>query len=205
MSALCLAVSAEAATLTTNACVRTYRGAGQVAIAGAGFTPGALVTIRSSPPGVVASVMADPASNFSMMVRAPKFNPFARQLQRFTLTASDGVDPALIARTAYKQVRVAYTTIPATGSATRAATHTVRGLLPGRTTYLHFRLGGKTRRNVALGKANSPCGIASRRMALLPTRSRPGLWSVYADQVPVYSKTTVPQLAYTFEIERVRR
>lgn len=202
---LSVVASADAAKLTTDACVRTYKGVGKVPIAGTGFTPGALISIRSNPPGVVSTVMADPAGTFSMTVPAPRFNPFARQLQAFALTATDTINPGLTAKTSYKQVRLAYTSKPSTGSPTRQVTHVVSGFTPGKSTYLHFRLKGRTQRNVTLGKADSPCGIASRRMALLPTTSRPGLWSVYADQAPVFSPTTVPQLAYTFVIKRVPR
>ena len=49
-----------------------------------------------------------------------------------------------------------------------------------------------------LGKGDSPCGVASKRMALLPTRSRPGTWTVYVDQAATYSKSTSPQLKYSF-------
>jgi hypothetical protein len=78
----------------------------------------------------------------------------------------------------------------------------VRGFVPGKNIYLHFRFNGQTKRNVKVGKADSPCGVASKRMALLPTQSRPGTWTVYADQAAVYSKSTQPQLKYTFTITR---
>jgi hypothetical protein len=199
---LALGASAEAATISTPRCIRTVEGAGTVPIAGTGFTPGATVSIRSKPSGVFASATADAAGNFSTRAPAPAFRPFARQLQTFRLAARDGVDPAIVASTTYRQVRVGYTTNPPTGRPGRKAIHTVRGLIAGKNTYLHFRFGGQTQRNVKLGRADSPCGVASRRMALLPTRSRPGTWSVYADQVAVYSKTTRPQLKYTFVIRR---
>jgi hypothetical protein len=200
--ALASGASAEAATLTTTPCVRTAKGQGTVPIAGTGFTPGATVSLRSEPPGIFTSVLADAAGNIATSTSAPSFNPFARQLQTFAITAKDGVNPAVVATTTYKQVRLGYTTNPSKGRPTLMATHTARGLLPGRSIYLHFRFGGQTRRNVKLGKADSPCGVASRRMPLLPTKSRPGTWSLYVDQAATYSKTTSPQLAYSFVITR---
>lgn len=201
-SVLALAASAEAATISTLPCIRTADSRGTVPMAGSGFTPGSSVSIRSEPPGVFASAVTDAAGNFASSSGPPSFNPFSRSLQTFTLTATDGVNPANVATTTYKQVRVGYSTNPATGRPTRKATHTVRGFVPGKNTYLHFRFNGQTKRNVKIGRANSPCGVASKRMALLPTRSRPGKWTVYADQAAVYSKSTSPQLKYTFVITR---
>jgi len=201
-SVLALAASAEAATVSTFSCVRTANGVGTVPIVGAGFTPGSPVSIRSEPPGIFTSAVTDAAGNFTTTSSAPSFNPFARQLQTFALTATDGINPAIVATSSYQQVRVGYTTNPSTGRPSRKATHTVRGFAPGKSIYLHFRFNGQTKRNVNIGRANSPCGIASRRMALLPTTSRPGKWSVYADQAATYSKTTAPQLKYTFTITR---
>jgi hypothetical protein len=201
-SIVALTASAEAATVSTTPCVRTADGRGTVPIAGAGFTPGATVSIRSEPAGIFTSVLADAAGNIATTTSAPSFNPFARQLQTFAIAATDGVNPALVAATTYKQVRVGYTTSPATGRPTRKATHTVRGFVPGKNIHLHFRFGGQTRRNVKIGRADSPCGTASKRMALLPTRSRPGIWTVYVDQAASYSKTTSPQLKYSFKITR---
>jgi hypothetical protein len=201
-AALALASSAEAATISTLPCVRTANGVGTVPIAGTGFTPGTSVSIRSSPTGVFTSALADAAGNFSTTTSAPSFNPFARQLQTFTLAAIDGANTAINATTTYQQVRVGYTTNPATGKPSRKATHTVRGFFPGKNIYLHFRFNGQTKRNVKVGRADSPCGNASKRMALLPTRSRPGKWTVYADQAAAYSKSTRPQLKYSFVITR---
>ena len=39
-------------------------------------------------------------------------------------------------------------------------------------------------------------------MALLPTRSHPGTWTVYVDQVKAYHKGTPAQLKYKFVISR---
>jgi len=209
-AALALAAPAQAATVTTLPCVpvvSTLSSSPNMPITGTGYTPGALVTVRyasvqSPTPTFLTSATADPAGNFSVAAIAPIFAKFDTQLQTFGISATDGVNPALVAGTTYKQVRVGYTTNPSTGKPSRTATHTVRGFTPGKNIYLHFRFNGQTKRNVKVGQANSPCGIASRRMALLPTRSRPGTWTVYADQQATYSKNTRPQLKYSFVIRR---
>ena len=201
-SVLVLAASADAATLATSPCVRTLDGQGTVPLTGTGFTPGSSVSLRSDPAGVFTSAVTDAAGNFTTTSSTPSFNPFSRQLQTVTLAATDSVNPALTATTTYQQVRVGYTTNPSSGPPTLVVTHTVRGFVPGKNIWLHFRFGGKTKRNAKVGKANSPCGIASKRMRLLPTQSRVGLWTVYVDQSSSFSLTTRPQLKYGLRIRR---
>jgi hypothetical protein len=199
---LVLAASADGATLATSPCVRTVGGQGMARISGTGFTPLSSVSVRSVPAGVFTSAVADAAGSFTTTSSTPGFNPFSRQLQTVTIAAADGIDPALTAATTYKQVRVGYTTNPASGPPTLVVTHTVRGFTPAKNVWLHFRFGGRTKRNAKVGRANSPCGIASRRMRLLPTRSRAGLWIVYVDQSRSFSLNTRPQLKYGLRIRR---
>ena len=204
---LSLAAPASGATLTTLPCIPIVPGASQMPVAGTGFTPGGRVTVYyasavSPTPSYLTAATADPAGNFDVQATPPLFAKFNTQLQTFTLAGKDETNPALIGSVEYKQVRVGYTTNPETGSPSRKATHTVRGFPTGKNTYLHFRFGGQTKRNVKLGKTTGPCGIVSRRMALLPTKSRPGIWTVYVDQKPVYSPKAQPQLKYTFPIRR---
>ena len=204
---------ADAATVVTNPCVPVVAGFTTTAtmpISGTGFTPGSLVTLRyastaSPAPAFLGSITADVAGNFSTTVAPPPFAKFTTQLQTFGLAATDSaVPPAgpITATTTYQQVRVGYTTNPASGKPTRQATHTVRGFPPGKNVYLHFRYNGQTKRNVKLGLAKGVCGIVSKRMRLLPTTSRPGVWTVYADQKATYSRNTRPQLKYSFRITR---
>ena len=207
--ALALSASAEAATVTTLPCVPVLNeiGAKTMPLAGSGFTPGATVTVRTNnsiapTPSFLTTATADAAGNFSTFTTPASFNPFSRQEQSFGLSATDGTNPAIAAVLAYKQTRVSYKTNPTTGRPGRSALHTVRGLPVGKNVYLHFRFQGQTKRNVKLGKAKAPCGKVSRRMPLLPTRSRPGRWTVYADQASRYHKGTTPQLKYGFTITR---
>ena len=207
--ALAFSASAEAATVTTLPCVPEI-GAPTMPIAGSGFTPGATVTLRTAnkvapTPAFLTSATADAAGNFSITSRPASFNPFSRQEQSFALAAIDGTNPALSAIVAYKQTRVSYKPNPASGRPTTRALHTVRGLPVGKNVYLHFRFQGSTKRNVKLGKAKAPCGKVSKRMRLLPTRSRPGRWTVYADQAKTYKRSTTPQLKSAFTITRTFR
>lgn len=206
---LALAGPVGAATVaTTSPCVLTATGvASNVTITGTGFTPGALVTLKtatknSPTPVFLTTATADPAGNITAMSSPPSFTPFSRKLQTFNLGAFDGTNPAIVATTTFQRAEAGYTTNPSSGRPTSRATHTVRGFPVGKNVYLHFRFGGKTKRNVKLGTSTGACGVASRKMALLPTRSHPGVWTVYADQRRSFSKNTRPQLKSSFRITR---
>lgn len=205
---LALAAPGLASTLETSACVPNF---GELAptpdmtFTGTGYTPGSLVTVKvasskAHTPAHLTSATADLNGNFTATSRPPSFVSDTRQLQTFYVGAGDNVNPANAATTSFKQVRVGYTTNPATGPPRRSSLHTVRGFPIGRRTYLHFRFAGRTVRSVKLGRTVGPCGIVSRRMSLLPTPSRLGLWTVYVDQKSRYARSTPFQLSYTFPV-----
>lgn len=196
-AAAALAAPADAATLTVPPCVVDYRVPDLLnfGLAGSGFTPGAVVGIESttaaSPtPGTVTSTTADAAGNFTVKQGPLSFDRFDTSDQTYNLIATDRTNPANTATATLRQVRFGFTAKPDTGKPSRKVLYTARGFAPGQPIYAHFRFGGKTRRNVKIGVAAAPCGIASRRMRLLPTRSRFGTWTVYMDQVKVYSPQT---------------
>jgi hypothetical protein len=195
---LLVGAPAHAATLTTLPCVPYVAGEKNMPLSANGFTPGSLVTIKSAPKGTttaqyLASGTADAVGNFVTTAFAPSFNPFSRKLQTFGLVATDNVNPALVASVVYQQVRPGYDFNPSSGRPTRIVTHTARGFAPGKTVYLHLRFGGRTIRTVKIGRANAPCGVATKRLALLPARARRGTWRYYVDQKTTFSATTRPQ------------
>jgi len=196
-SILAVAAPGHAATVTTLPCVPS-QGEKIMPVAATGFTPGSLVTIRSAPKGsttpqYLTSGTADTLGNFAATVFPPSFNPFSRKLQTFGLLATDNVNPALVATTIYQQVKPGYDFSPSSGRPNRIVTHTARGFTPGKTVYLHLRYGGRTIRNVSLGRATAPCGVASKRLGLLPARSRRGSWKYFVDQSKTFSAATRPQ------------
>lgn len=200
--------AADAATLTTSRCVAVVglSDVKNMPIAGSGYTPGDGVIVRyrspySLAPTFLTSLRADAAGDIAGLVSPPPFDTFATRSQSFELSSIDGFDPSITATSSFRQVRFGYTTKPAVGAPTRRALHTVRGFPVGRQTYLHFRFRGLTRRTVRIGRAASPCGTASRRMALLPVKAlHAGLWTIYADQSATYARATRPQLSYTLPI-----
>lgn len=177
-------------------------------ITGSGFTPFAPVRIRTSSPinptpRNLTTVTARADGRIATAVDPPVFNSPATLDQSFDLLAVDTTNPANAASSVYRQVRFGFDTRPSTGRPSRTVTYTARGFPPaGGAVYAHFRFGGKTRRNVRLGIPRAPCGIVARRMALLPTRTRFGTWTIYMDQSPVFRETSVLQARGSLTIRR---
>ena len=88
-------------------------------IAGTGFTPGALVTIRhrAEPPDAGVPHVGDGRRRRQLRddrVAAVASTRSHASCRRSGCSATDGANPALVATTTYKQVRVGYTTNPPT-------------------------------------------------------------------------------------------
>jgi hypothetical protein len=188
---------AHAATLTVPPCVADYGPIGllNLPIVGTGFTPGGLVAIESATAtdpvrGGVTSVIADAAGNVATKTGTLGFGSLDTTDQTYNLVATDRTRPAITASALLRQVRFGFGAKPDTGKPTRTVRYTARGFFPGKPVYAHFRFAGKTRRNVKIGVPAAPCGIVSRRMRLLPTKTRFGTWTVYMDHVRSYSPQT---------------
>lgn len=208
--ALGAAADASAATIsTTLPCVRNIGipGALTLPLLGTGFAPNSSVTIRTASPSdpsqrALTTVQADGAGNISTRVDPPPMHSTSTVEQAFTLAAGDSANPPNVATTAFRQVRFGFDAKPSTGRPTRKVTYTARGYVPGKPIYAHFRFKGITRRDVLIGVANRPCGIASKRMRLLPTKTRFGTWTVYMDQERTYRKGALLQAKGTLSIQR---
>jgi hypothetical protein len=207
-----LAADASAATIsTTIPCVRNIGipGAITLPLVATGFAPNASVTVRTATPSdptsrTLTTLKADGNGNIATRVDPPPLHSDTTFEQAFTLAAIDNASPANIATTAFRQVRFGFDAQPSTGRPTRKVTYTARGYLPGKPVFAHFRFKGITRRDVLLGVANSPCGVVSKRMRLLPTKTRFGTWTVYMDQERKFSKRTLLQAKGSLSIARTR-
>jgi hypothetical protein len=174
-----------------------------------GFAPGGFVqfhtTSAGSPsPRTLTSGQLDGIGTFGQLVTPPSFSNFKSNRETFNLIASDTRDPAapLAAFTQFEVVRFGLTTVPAQAKPSSRVRYTARGFVPGKRIYAHYRFGGKTRRTVSLGVAKGACGIATKRMRLLPTRARLGTWKTYVDQAKRFSVNSRPQWKGTLYIRR---
>jgi hypothetical protein len=182
-------------------------GAMTLPLTGSGFTPNGVVALQtstsSSPaPKDLTNVSADASGNIASRVDPPAFKSTSTVQQTFHLIAIEAANPANTATATFRQVRFGFDARPSTGRPTRRVTYTARGFLPGKPVYAHFRFRGRTRRNMKIGVAHEPCGIASKKMRLLPTKTRFGTWTVYMDQTPTYSKATLLQAKGSLVIQR---
>lgn len=181
-----------------------------IPVVGAGFTPYGSVTLLTSSdanpaPRLLGSTPTDGHGNFLTITGAAVFASKQTRHERFKLIASDGTSSQIFAINEFRQVRLGYNRVPASGSPSRRVKHIARGFTPGATIYAHFRYHGKTRVTKRLGKARGPCGIVTRKMRALPVkRARLGLWKVYVDEHKRFSLDSRPQVRSTFKIELKR-
>jgi hypothetical protein len=206
------APSAYAAEIKTLPCVPFISGQETMPVVAAGFTPGALITIYTSPtarlsPRILTSGRADAAGGFQAAALPPPFTKSTGNLEAFNIIAEDKTNPAapVVVAAPFQVVRFGMTRNPNPKRPRQSVTYTARGFMPGKTVYAHFRFGGKTRRTVSLGEAKGPCGITSKRMRALPTKVRYGAWRAYIDQTKAFSIKTRPQWIDPFRITRVLR
>lgn len=203
------APSAHAAPVVqTLPCVNYIAGEKTMPVAVAGFTPGGFVevntaSVASPAPRILTSFRLDGLGAFRELTFPPTFSDFKSNLETFNISAADTItNPAApqVALGQFQVVRFGLTRTPTPKKPTSRVKVTARGFTPGKTVYAHFRFGGKTYRTVSLGLAKGACGIASKRMRALPTRSRYGTWKAYIDQTKKFSKTTRPQWIDSFRI-----
>jgi hypothetical protein len=185
-------------------------GAMTLPLSGSGFTPNGVVVLQTSTtaapaPKNLTSVSADASGNIAGRVDPPAFTSESTVEQSFNLIATESANPANTATARFRQVRFGFDAKPSTGSPSSRVRYTARGFPPGKAVYAHFRFRDKTRRNVQIGVARAPCGIASKTMRLLPAKTRFGTWTIYMDQAPTFSKSTLLQAKGTLLLQRTQR
>jgi hypothetical protein len=185
-AALAVPTAAHASTIAVGgAC---FVSGNPIAFTGAGFTPGASVSITG---GVFGSTVADPAGNIAATVSAPFVNTVAPK--RVAITVTDNAAPAN--RTgAFVPViaRVFNTNAPLNGRPRQKTTWRFSGFPAGTAIYGHYRFGGRTIKNYRFGKPTGPCGtlvVRARRMPISSSRIRRGTWTLQLDQRQHYRRS----------------
>lgn len=206
------APSADAAEIKTLPCVPYIAGQQTMPVVAAGFVPGNFVTVYTNTVGAPAprtltSSPVDATGGFATTTFPPPFTKTNGSLETFNLIAADEKNAAapIIATTPFQVVRFGLTRTPTPKRPTSRVTVTARGFAPGKQIYAHFRYGGVTRRTVSIGVAKGACGIATKRMRALPTKTRYGSWRAYIDQSKRFSLKTRPQWIDPFQITHVLR
>lgn len=201
------AASASAAVVSVNTGCVIFAGdygAAAIPISGSGFTASSRVNLRTttkSEPGpkYLATATTDASGSFATATGAAIFDSDTTRDQRFNLIASD--DAQITALTSFRQVRAGYNRFPEPTQPRQRVKHIARGFTPGKTIWAHFRRYGKTHAHKRLGVARGPCGIATRKMRVLPVkRARLGTWKVFVDETKLFSLNTRPQARLTFRV-----
>lgn len=187
-----LAAPAGAATLAPNqAC---YVADGPMQLAGAGFAPGAPISLAGEQ--IALSGNADPAGAFSATVKAPLLGTIKPAVKSFRVTATDAA-AGTSAEAVVNVANAVFSTSTGFKSPQAKRTWKFTGLFqkPGKPIYGHFRHGGKTYANYRFGVPKAPCGTLTRKAPGIPGSSIPsGSWTVQIDFERSYNRKAAPRL-----------
>jgi hypothetical protein len=158
---------AEAATIVAPECSRVVLGEKTVPVQGTGFTPNSFVTLKTADGQSVGGAATDAAGNFVDSFFGPSF-PTGVEQQALQLTGTDSQGVAAVP-VPFNVVKIT-ATLPDRARPTSRVRIRAYGFTPNQTVYLHIRRGGKTRGSFKISRANSACGIASRRLRYMPLK-----------------------------------
>lgn len=204
------APSAHAAAVGTLPCVPYIAGQQTMPVVATGFTPLGFATIYTNStaeptPKILTSGRLDGVGGLQVPAFPPSFTKSDANLQTFNLIGEDKANPAapiISPPVPFQVVRFGSTTSPAPRRPSQTVRYTARGFATGKRIYVHFRFAGITRRSVSLGVAKGPCGIATKRMRALPTKSRFGTWTAWTTQAKKFSVNSKPFVKNSFRIFR---
>ena len=211
VTALGGAAAADAATVTVDhpCYFKTTSTAQQVHFSLAGFTPNGPLTVRFGGRTLTGTALS--AGTRSGFFPAPSLR--FRQ-QRFTLSATDGVNNASVG---VNVTKVLGDFTPSTGRPETLRAHfLVQGLgavldylhrNPRGTVYAHYiRPNGKLKANRAIGSLSGVCGsLRTGKIRLLPYPSELGSWRVYLDTNRTYKRREAAQVVIGFTVRTVFR
>lgn len=194
-----LAVPATASAATLQAAATCAPGGADVPVTGTGFSPNATVNLSGNTGS--GSVETDATGAFQTTIPAPTVSDFSTHT--LTLSAVDGLNPAVTATTSFGVVKELFATnFPVNGRPSSTVRWQFAGFQPGKPIYGHYRYHGKTVRNYRFGVAKGVCGTLSVRARRLPAKSKPGTWTVQFDQAKSYNRFTKPRRVASFTIIR---
>lgn len=203
LALLALTPAANAATLTVN---KPCFGANDnLVLTGTGFTPNAAVGFVVNTNGVTRTItdrLANPAGVFQYTSATPSIGTTRRRTDTFL--AVDRTNGANGAAAGVLLSRVRVTVSPGSGNPSRRRRIRATGFTTGRTLYAHIRRGGKTRRNVRIGRLKGACKSISVRRRLL-RGLRPGNYRVQFDVARRYKRTRRQRVLFNVTIFRTFR
>jgi hypothetical protein len=172
----------------------------RVAVAGSGFTPGAVLDVALDG-RVVGTATADAAGALGpQAVQAPFV---ARGSRTFGLTVAERGDPSSAVEVRARVTALVAELVPTPHLPRQRVRWRGRGFTGPGALYVHYVHKGRHHRTVRLGRPSGPCGAFAVKARQFPFRPRTGRWVVRIDQQQRYAK--VPRgIFWAFDI-RVRR
>jgi hypothetical protein len=173
-----------------------------VTILGSGFGPGDAVDIQGG--DLFTTTTASATGTIAATTHGPILATADPATKRFTLTATDEVNPASVATTELKVANLAVTTKPAkVKHLTTKVTFLFSGFAPGKHIFAHY-VRKKSLARAEFGKANGDCGVLKEKALLYPGgHPRYRQYTVAFDSTKKYSKHTRPQVSGTLNIGEV--
>jgi hypothetical protein len=172
----------------------------QVALAGSGFTPGAVLDVALDGK-VVGTATADASGALGgQAVRAPFV---ARGSRAFRVTVAERDDPSSAVELRARVTALVAELVPAPRLPRQRVRWRGRGFTGTGPLFVHYVRKGRHHRTVRLGRASGPCGAFAVEARQFPFRPGTGRWVVRIDQQRRYAQ--VPRgIFWAFDI-RVRR
>ena len=172
----------------------------RMAVAGSGFTPGAVVELSVNGRPAGGGVADDTGSLGPIPVKAP-YRPSG--VREFTLTAAERDNPANTVELTSKVAALRVRPRPVPHRPRQKIRWVGLGFTGERKVRAHYTRGGVHRRTVTLGRPKGDCGRLDARGRQFPFTPEVGTWRVRFDQQRVYSRT--PQgIFYTLKIDVAR-
>lgn len=195
-----VAPAAQAATLTATVSKPCYGTAGLIPLSGAGFTPGAPVTIKQGQITLQGGPTADPTGSFSGTVTV---QPTPKQ-ETATYSATDQANPATFAET----VPIVFSPLTVRGA--KAGDNGLiqriraRGFTSGgKSLYAHVRRNGRKIKDLRIGRLKGSCKTLNVKKRFFTDGTNPGEYKLYFDTYRKFKKTRQQQLRSSLTVFRI--
>jgi hypothetical protein len=186
------APAATAATLAQDPVKKCYRDDESVNLEGAGFSPNGSVTIARDGVPFDQRLTTDALGRFLGALKLAQ----ATGQSRRTYTATDSVDPGLVATTRLTVSAVEVKVEPEESAPGELLRIGARGFTDGKTLYAHIKRKRKRVRNVRVGRLRGACAKLVARKRLFKASAPSGTYRVQFDAHRRYRPGTEVQFAF---------
>ncbi len=197
--------AADAATLAPNK--PCYGGGDGLVLLGAGYTPGAQVTIAAngtplSPPVTAGAPGTAAPGTIAAALATPFLTSSTERVDTFT--ATDSANGANVGSTGVRRSILRVVVRPANASPYRSRRFKARGFTTGNTLYRHIVRGHRVS-NSRQGRLQGACHTLSYKRRLFRRSAKTGTYRIQFDTKRKYSSKTVQRVRFRVRVFRVVR